>query len=313
MVEEKINNAIEISPKVRRQIQLIQLEILLEIDRICTENNINYRIVGGTLLGAVRHKGFIPWDPDADISMSRNEYNRFFEVCKTSMNKEKFFLQEWRTDPNYRWNYSRVLRNNTEFVRAGHEHLNTKNGIFVDILCTDAVPNIKILRPIHCFCCFAIRKVLWSEVGKNLASTRLQRFMYKLLSKIPRDLVFLFRDWVISWSDGEVPYLTRNMGHKVSQYSSSKWGYPTGISVEDVEKIKKGELSFDDNYIRLEFEGYMLKAAKSYERSLSTVYGDYMKLPPPEKRVSHIPCSKIKLVKPEIKNYDELMKKIYKG
>ena len=76
----KKNQEIELTPDILRQMQLIQLECLTELDRICRKHNIKYSIDGGTLLGAVRHRGFIPWDDDIDVIMERKEYERFFLV-----------------------------------------------------------------------------------------------------------------------------------------------------------------------------------------------------------------------------------------
>ncbi|WP_301170476.1 LicD family protein [Brevibacillus nitrificans] len=309
--EERLTTEIIVTPEQRRHIQLIQLELLLEIDRICRKHRIAYRMIGGTLIGAVRHKGFIPWDPDADVSMGREDYNRFFEVCQEELDSSRFFLQEWRTDPNYRWNYGRLLRNETEFVRAGHEELNTRNGIFVDIICTDFVPDSKLLRPIHSFSCFIIRKTLWSKVGKSLHPNFFLRKWYALLSFIPRDLIFHFRDWVVSWTKGRSTELGRNMAHSVSKKSSSRWGYPTRVTIDDEKRIKSGELPWDYYLTDLEFEGYKLMTTKFYEDGLKNTFGDYMKLPPVEERISHIPCSKLKLIKPEIPEFERLMKKIY--
>lgn len=311
MKEDRVKTDIIITPEQRRHIQLIQLELLIEIDRICRKHHIVYRLIGGSLIGAVRHKGFIPWDPDADVSMSREDYNRFFEVCKEELDSKRFFLQEWRTDPNYRWNYGRLLRNETEFVRAGHEELHTKNGVFVDIICTDRVPDSKILRPIHCFSCFLIRKTLWSKVGKKLHPNFLLRKWYALLSFIPRNLVFKFRDWVVSWTEGTLTELGRNMAHTVSPKSESRWGYPSKVSIEDQKKALNGELPWDYFLTELEFEGYKFLVSKFYEEGLKQTFGDYMKLPPIEERRSHIPCSKLKLIRPEIPEFDELMKKLY--
>ena len=310
MHEKRIEKIIEIDSRTRRQIQLIQLEILVEVDRICRKKHISYRLIGGTLLGAVRHKGFIPWDPDIDISMDRLSYNIFFDVCKKELDESRFFLQEWRTDPNYRWNYTRILRKDTVFQRAGHEHLNHKAGIFIDIMCSDRVPDLPILRPLHCFSCYAIRKVLWSKAGKNLHDNWFMRRWYTILSWIPRNVVFRYRDWVISWA-GEAPtLLNRNMAHKVSKNSGSKWGYQV-VDIDTSRKVNNGELPWDYSLTELEFEGRYFLAPKTYDIALKNAFGNYMELPPKEKRVSHIPCSELKLVVPELEDYEELMKKLY--
>ena len=80
-----------------RDVQMIQLEILLEFDRICRKNNIKYQLFAGTLLGAVRHKGFIPWDDDIDVCLLRDDYEKFLDVCLRDLDPG-FFLQTYETD-----------------------------------------------------------------------------------------------------------------------------------------------------------------------------------------------------------------------
>ena len=82
--------------------QLLQLDMLVELDRVCRENNINYTIFGGTLLGAVRHKGYIPWDDDADVAMLREDYDKFKKITD-QLNSEICYFQDHDTDPEYRW------------------------------------------------------------------------------------------------------------------------------------------------------------------------------------------------------------------
>ena len=84
---------IELDEETLKKVQKIELELLLEFDRICRKNNIKYSITGGTLLGAVRHGGFIPWDDDADVSMLRVEYEKFVKVCDTELDKVGFIFK----------------------------------------------------------------------------------------------------------------------------------------------------------------------------------------------------------------------------
>ncbi|WP_165393861.1 LicD family protein, partial [Candidatus Williamhamiltonella defendens] len=90
-----------IEKSVLRQAQLLLLEGLKEIDRICNKHSINYWIDSGTLLGAKRHGGFIPWDDDIDICMTRKDYNRFIDICSEELNQKKYFLQTVKSDPYY--------------------------------------------------------------------------------------------------------------------------------------------------------------------------------------------------------------------
>lgn len=173
-----------------RQMQLIQLEMLCEVNRICRKHGIKYSLDGGTLLGAVRHKGFIPWDDDIDLIMTRSEYQRFYRVAKEEMDAEKFFLQEYRTDPYYYVGYPRIRRNHTVYMRAGHEHMKYHGGVFIDIFILDNVPDHKVMRMFHRMYCFILRKVLWSESGKYLHPNGFVRFLLSIISKIPREKTF---------------------------------------------------------------------------------------------------------------------------
>ena len=141
-----------------QKIQAVCLELIKEIDRICRKNKIQYTLDGGTLLGAVRHGGFIPWDDDADIAFKRTEYEKFFEACKKDLNTNKFFLQEHRTDSEYPWGYSKLRMNGTKLVQIGQEHLKFNDGIFIDLFIYDNVPDSYISRRVHYFTCFCIRK-----------------------------------------------------------------------------------------------------------------------------------------------------------
>ena len=98
-----------LSGKKLRILQLTELELLLEFDRICRKNGIRYTIIGGTLLGAVRHKGFVPWDDDADVALLRSDYDAFVKALDEDLDKERFYFQDrglsmgiWKTQTS--WN-----------------------------------------------------------------------------------------------------------------------------------------------------------------------------------------------------------------
>lgn len=181
-----MEQVMEMDAGTLRKMQMIELELLVEIDRICRKNHIKYNLCGGTLIGAVRHKGFIPWDDDVDIRMLRSEYKKFKEACKQELDDTRFFLQDFESDPKYRWGYAKLLRKDTVYIRTGQTHLGMKNGVFLDIFISDGIPNQKWMRNIHDKLCFAIRKTLWSPVGAKVVPEKKLRVWYAVLARIPR-------------------------------------------------------------------------------------------------------------------------------
>ena len=117
----------------------VELEIALEIRRICEQNEIKYFLDSGTLLGAVRHKGFIPWDDDVDIGMLREEYEKFIEIAPTQLN-EKYYLQTWKTDKTYPWAFAKVRKKGTLYIETAAPNATFSNEIFVDIFPYDTYP-----------------------------------------------------------------------------------------------------------------------------------------------------------------------------
>lgn len=273
-------NIIELSPVELRRMQMIILENLIEFDRICRKHQIPYAIDGGTMLGAVRHKGFIPWDPDADIVILHRDYERFKRACDEDLDKERFFLQDYKTDVEYRWGYTRLLRNGTSYVRAGYEGLKSRNGVFLDIFIMDSVPDNSSLRVIHGAICHCIRKMLWSKVGKVTHPNILMRSWLSILSIIPRNAVFCLRDWLAEiCNKNEESELICHMCSPHPKYLP--YGFPRKL--------------FDD-LCEYEFEGHKFFGFSDYDFYLNSIYGDYMTLPPKSERSSHIPCSSYRLL-----------------
>lgn len=257
----------EMDAKTLRRLQEMELELLLEVDRICRKNNIKYTICGGTLLGAVRHKGFIPWDDDADIRMLYTEYKRFKEACQNNLDHQRFFLQDFDSDPKYRWGYAKLLKKGTKYIRTGQEELGMKNGVWIDIFITDGIPNSKLMRILHNGYCFVIRKLLWAPVGKKSCHSRLLRIWYSLLAKIPRS----------------VPVAGIKLSRKL--FPEEKCQNLRALTFPG--KINGLKRRWMEELTELEFEGHMLYAPKEYEAWLEQTYGDYRKLPPVEERVPH--------------------------
>lgn len=255
-----------------RKLQMVEYELICEVDRICRKNNIQYTLYAGTLLGAVRHQGFIPWDDDADIAFLPEEYDKFFEACKKDLDKEKYFLQDYRTDPYYRWGYAKLRRNNSAFIREGQEHMKYHNGICIDLFVLYNVPDNPIHRKLYFDAFFLIRKTLYSEAGKVSAPNGFLRSVYKMLSKIPKETVFKAANQILY----KKPSRNRNLLYIMSP--SSRPGVPSKCL---------------DGYREMQFEDRQFLVMDGYDEMLRTAYGDYMTPPPESERYSHNPSTRI--------------------
>ena len=140
---EEIRNGYKITSDMKR-VWAVQLEILHEIIRICEEYGLKYCAIGGTLLGAVRHGGYIPWDDDLDIAMPRTDYNKFCNIASKEL-CSPFFLQTEETDPGYLLRHAKVRNSNTTGILVAHKNKNYSfnQGIFVDVFPLDNLPDEK--------------------------------------------------------------------------------------------------------------------------------------------------------------------------
>ena len=121
-----------------RQAQLLMLNILKKLDSFCKENDINYFLSNGTMLGAVRHNGFIPWDDDIDVGMLRSDYDKF---CKLFKEDEILVLQNFDTDKGYGNQFSKLMLKNTKWIENSSKNTNRKYcGIYLDVFCFDKIP-----------------------------------------------------------------------------------------------------------------------------------------------------------------------------
>lgn len=262
------------------KVQMVQLEMLQEVDRICKKCNIKYNIIAGTLLGSVRHGGYIPWDDDADVALLRPEYEKFRKACKTELDTTRFYFQDHRNTKGYRWGYGKLRRKGTCFLRENQERMPYKQGIFIDIFPLDACPNSYFLRALHNFHCFCIRKVLWSEVGKYSEKKLGLRIWYNILSKIPRKNVFKHYAFMKYFWNGK----------DNSKLKKAKWvrilTFPTPN--KEYGYLKQWYETSKD-YV---FEEKTFDGIADYDAYLGFKFGNYMELPPEEQRKTH-PISKL--------------------
>ena len=234
----------------------LQLQLLEYFDEFCKDNNLRYFLAGGTLLGAVRHKGFIPWDDDIDVAMPRNDYEKFITLCN-------------KLDKDYKILSCELLNEHmipfAKFVDVNYQNynksINGRYGIRIDVFPLDGLGNsyssaIKISKKIVLF-----RKFHYFCFKKNIMST--------LLNKLMIHKLFYF--------------ILKNIAIKNNFYDSKYVGSIVG-GLRRLDEIF--EYRVYSETMDMEFEGKIFKGMKYYDEYLTRMYGDYMKLPPKEKQVA---------------------------
>ena len=266
-----------ISDDELKQIQDIQKELIGEVKRICRKRGIHFNMVGGTMLGAIRHKGYIPWDDDADIGFLRTEYEKFREACRTELDPDKYYMQDLRDTEGYRWGYGKLRRKGTEFIRLGQEFMPYEQGISIDLMPFDNVPDHWFTRRIHFLVCFLYRKIFWSEVGCKEEKNFFIKTIYQMIQKIPMPFVIKRYQKFVDRGQRKKTKLVRILT------------FPTPKGVYGYDRKWYTELT------AYPFDHMVLPGAKDYDGYLKVKYGNYMELPRPERRKAH-PISKLTLL-----------------
>lgn len=265
-----------------RQAQLIALGILKKVDALCKKRGINYWLDGGTLLGAVRHKAFIPWDDDIDICMKREDYNKFLSAAVKEL-PEDLFVQNLHTTESAGITWTQIKDRKSILIQNGKP--NGHQGVFIDIFPMDSYSDSGVKR----FFFEKFFKVLYIKVFAINAPLKKPFFkpvnfiknIMKLLIKI------LFFPFAIFNKDAIYNLNIKTRDKRISKMqnnNASIYGYGTDIlnwdtmyNASDIFPLKK-----------LIFEDALFPVPGNYSNYLTNLYGaDYMELPPAEKRITH--------------------------
>lgn len=259
--DEEMRCGYRVTSKTKR-VWAVQLEMLDEVERICKKYNIKYFADSGTLIGAIRHKGYIPWDDDIDLVMLREDYDRFVRAASGEI-REPLFLQTVYTEENYLKGHIQIRNSNTTGFNAEDKKAGYNCGIFIDIFPIDGVPEPGWRQKLWRFQVRTLWSVLytWYRFGYYPNATIIGRILHGVgaVLRIP------------------IPKAFKQYEKLCSRYSGKKTGYVCDtVFIADWEKNLWKREWFEDSVL-MPFENRMIPAPWGYDGRLRAEYGDYLK------------------------------------
>ncbi len=251
------------------------MKILIHFDRYCREHHIQYFLGGGTLLGAVRHQGFIPWDDDIDVMMTGENYKKLQKHLLRNNTDERFFFQTPQTGKSYHDHMIKLRLKHTIFATTTNlKFPEMEKGFFIDIFSHNKTSeNVKVHK-LHVFLTKLARSMVYHKwmgtpmqyYGKHVT---ICRFVTMLISVLPISLLERFRDCIITWFD-----------HTNSHVLYDGYGEHLEHGFFDEEILQESRQAL--------FEKHLFPVPVRYDEYLRFSYGDhYMELPPEDERIPH--------------------------
>lgn len=262
------------NPEQREKIQFVQFSIAKAFDEFCSNNDINYWLEGGSLLGAVRHEGPIPWDDDFDVAMLRKDYEKFLRLFKQTQDNSLFFIQNWDSDKFYPHVFSKMGLKGSVYKEEAVSKTNFNQAIFIDIFPYDNAPNSVSAQKVQKYSTRFLRKIYSLKTGVIPHSSQ-KKVAKKIIYSILLFLGKLFRKDALK----KRLYKTATK----YQFIDTEYIYSVGTSYKYEKKLIPKEWVL--NTTRVQYKNYKFAAPKQWEKYLTHIFGDYKKLPAKEKQV----------------------------
>ena len=253
------------------ELKQTELGILKKFAEICDRKGFRYSLAGGTLLGAVRHKGFIPWDDDIDVFMPRSDYDKFIKYCSKNKTYFGLFCHEINAECKNLW--TQLYNRDTVLINT---YVDNSTGVYIDVFPIDGLGNTKDEAFAKFKKTWLLRELLVASKWQHFFRSNTHawyiepvRYILYLLSQ------FISQNWLISVIEKDC----RSIDFDKSKYASCIFGVYRQKEIME-QKIYT-------NYTDMIFEGKKFKGVANYNEYLTHFYGDYMTLPPVEKRKTH--------------------------
>ncbi|MGX7069194.1 LicD family protein [Gemella bergeri] len=257
-----------------KELQGAYLELLIEFDSLCKEYNLRYDLCGGSMLGAVRHQGFIPWDDDIDVAMPRMDYEKLLELNITNsliISDDRKIISN--RDKSFARHFSRYIRKDIGRIDEMAEKEDCPY-IGIDIFVVDGIPSNKSLFNIQVFIIKQLRRLLLTSVERKNTSRR---------GKFSAKVKNLYRPILKKIGSYNLVNLLESVCKIVKFEDAEYVGIITGMYGKKEKWLKK-EMLPQKEYL---FEKYKVKGYANYDIYLTNLYGNYRKLPPKDKQVAH--------------------------
>lgn len=273
----------EYDQAVLKKLQSIELEILKDFIDVCQRHSLVYYVAGGTAIGAFRHKGFIPWDDDIDVNMPREDYDRFLKYAETELS-EKYNVQHIDNTDGYVLTFAKMNLKGTVFIEATDTNRRYEQGIFIDIFPMDKLPTDEKEQQKQ------IKKTFfWARVISlsEYALPKLPNNINPLISAVAKVALPVLHG-VLRCFGFNARKAYRHYLKYAEKYNGTDENYYIDYACLTPLVTK---VSHDDIFVGStgEFEGIKVRMLLDHDRQLRVQYGDYMQIPPVDKRHNHLP------------------------
>lgn len=265
-----------------KKLQSVELEMLHDFVEICEENHIEYFGIGGTAIGALRHKGFIPWDDDIDLAFLRKDYEKFCRIIQEKFS-DKYYILRYETDTAYPLFTARMCKKGTVFQEHAMKNVKCDFGIFLDLYAYDNVPDEKNKMRGQAWKAWFYSKLLILCSVKNPNLVQLHGIKKKMALFGCKIVYYLIK--IMHLSTDAIYNRGKKCCIKYNKYETDRLAYLTEAKPYG-SMIKRKDLF---PLIELQFEDLKLKFPNNMHEMMTAYYGDYMQMPPVEKRYNHCP------------------------